>query len=262
MSSVPRRGSILVFTLLALFASLAVPTFAESFVAPIEKAHGGAAWDAQSVLQADIVVEFGGNTMIDGTMWTDTPVGQTRFELEDGTVLVFDGETAWTSPADSAFQGTRFHVLTWPYFLAAPMKLDDPGTHLETLGELPFTGGEKVPAAKLTFSDGVGDSPDDWYILYRDPETHHLVGMAYIVTFGTPVEKAEEEPHAIVYAEPVTVDGVTLFTDWTFYNWSEEKGVFGDPIGHVTVENPRFVDAPSSAFTRPDDAREEPAPGS
>ncbi|MEM8931563.1 MAG: hypothetical protein AAGE94_10325 [Acidobacteriota bacterium] len=241
---------------------LASPLAAEGFVEAVERAHGEASWDRQQVLQADIVVEFRGNTMIDGTMWTDTPVGKTRFELADGTVLIFDGDTAWTSPADAAFQGTRFHVLTWPYFLAAPMKLDDPGTHVETLGDRPFAEGRALPAAKLTFDAGVGDSPEDWYVLYRDPATDHLVGMAYIVTFGTAVEKAEEEPHAIVYSDPVEVDGVTLFQRWVFHDWSAEKGIFGDPIGRVELSNLRFVEPAANAFERPADAREEAAPGS
>lgn len=231
------------------------------FAKAVEAAHGGEAWNSRAALAAEIEVEFGGNTLIQGQMITDTPVGQTRFELEDGTVLVFDGEMAWTSPADSAFQGTRFHVLTWPYFLAAAMKLDDPGTHLKSLGQKPFRGEEKLDAALLTFGENVGDSPEDWYVVYRDSKDR-LAGMAYIVTFGKSAEEAEKEPHAILYHDYREVDGTWLSTRWSFWNWSEEKGVFGEPIGHVKLGNIRFVEPPSEAFAEPVDARPEPAPGS
>ncbi|MCG8460193.1 MAG: hypothetical protein MI919_28245, partial [Holophagales bacterium] len=231
------------------------------FSTAIEKAHGGGVWQQKSAITANISVTFGGNEMLSGRMWTDTPVGRTRFELVDGTVLVFDGRDAWTSPADSGFQGTRFHALTWPYFLAAPFKLDDPGAHLEELGERPFQDGRSLPAARLTFGEGVGDSPEDWYVVYRDSKSR-LVGMAYIVTFGKSTEEAEKEPHAVLYRDYVDVEGVSISTRWTFWNWSAEKGIFGDPIGEVKLSHPRFVDPPPEAFQRPGNARREASPGS
>lgn len=253
-------GSLLRIVLTATVAcALALPVTAENFAVPIEKAHGGEAWDAQSAVAADIRVEFGGNLMIDGRMITDTPVGQTRFELADGTVLVFDGKDAFTAPADSKFQGTRFHVLTWPYFLAAPMKLDDPGAHLEALGKRPFRDGKSLDAARLTFGDGVGDSPDDWYVVYRDDDGQ-LAGMAYIVTFGKSAEEAEKEPHAITYHDYKKVDGVSLATRWTFWNWNEKDGLVGEPIGKVTLDNIQFVEPAADAFKGPKDARKEAAP--
>ena len=219
----------------SLLVFVALPTAAD-WVGKIEKAHNKRTYSQHGALVADLVVEFGGNTLVDGRLGMDTPGGKTRLELSSGehagSVLVFDGSDAWLAPAGSGFQGGRFHVLTWSYFLAAPMKLSDEGTHVEPLGELPFMGGQSLDAAKLTFGDGVGDSPDDWYILYRDAKTKRLAGMAYIVTFGKDLETAEEEPHAIVYGGWEEVKGVWLSTDWTFYNWTREEGVISDPIGH------------------------------
>ena len=250
----------LALTLLTLFA---LPASGD-WVGKIEAAHDKSTYSEHGALEADLVVEFGGNTLVDGRLTMDTPGGKTRLEITGGenagSVLVFDGSDAWISPADSGFQGGRFHVLTWSYFLAAPMKLSDEGTHVETLGQLPFTDGQSLDAAKLTFGDGVGDSPDDWYILYRDDQTHRLVGMAYIVTFGTSLEKAEEEPHAIVYDGWQEVNGVWLSTDWTFYNWTLEDGVTGDPIGHVKLQNLRFVEFDAEAFTAPSGSKAMPAP--
>lgn len=254
----PRLRSFL-FLLAAAFVVATSPAPAQ-WVDAIEAAHDKAAYTSHGALAGDLTLEFGGNTLADGSLLMDTPGGKVRLTLDDGTVLVFDGATAWQAPADSQFQGGRFHVLTWSYFLAAPMKLSDDGTHVEPLGELPFLDGESLEAARLSFGDGVGDSPDDWYVLYRDSDTHRLAGMAYIATFGKSLEKAEDAPHAIVYGGWRQVDGVWLSTDWTFYNWSRAEGVSGEPIGHVTLENLRFVDYDADDFQAPEGAQELPAP--
>lgn len=246
--------------LLAAGAAADEPS-ARSFAEKTEAAHGGDVWNGKQALAAYITVSFGGERLFTGKMLTDTPVGKTRFELTDGTVLVFDGETAWKSPADSEFQGTRFHVLTWPYFLAAALKLDDPGTHLEDLGTQPYRGGRSLPAARLTFGDGVGDSPDDWYVIYSHPKTHQLQAMAYIVTFGKDAEAAEAaEPSAIVYDNYVDVEGVKIARNWSFFKWNPEDGVMGDQIGEVQITQPAFVTPAADAFEAPEDAEEAPAP--
>ena len=252
------------FVLVAALLLLSVPAlaggpFAADYAGPIEKAHGLDAWNAQSAFESGITVHFGGQKALDGKLITDPPGGKIRLEAVDGTVVVLNPEGVFQSPADSAFQGARFHILTWPYFIAAPMKLRDPGTHLKDLGKLPLNDGEKMPAARLTFDDGVGDTPDDWYVLYRDGK-NRLAGMAYIVTFGKDLEAAEKEPHAITYHDFQDVDGVAVPTRWQFWNWSQEKGIEGDPIGEVELRDPRFVQPGPDTFATPAGANEVPAP--
>ena len=247
----------------ALLLLLPIPALADDgadFAATIGKAHGAAGWHGQEAFAADIQVSFGGNTVIDGTLLTRTDTSGVRIELKNGAVAVWDGEEAWVTPSAEAFRGARFHVLTWPYFVAVPMKLQDPGTHVAVLGQKSLNG-EPYDTARLTFGEGVGDTPDDWYILYREPDSHQLKAMAYIVTYGNPVEKAEQAPHAIVYSDFATVDGVVVSKSWTFYNWNEAQGAHGDPIGAVTITNPRFVTPPEGAFTKPEGAVADPLPG-
>lgn len=249
--------------LFVVLACVALPSGA-SWVDQIEAAHNKNAYSAQAALAADLEVQFRGRVLVDGRLVMDTPGGKVRLELTGGEhagdVMVFDGSQAWLAPGDSEFPGARFHVLTWSYFLAAPMKLSDEGTRVEHLGRLPLLDGTEADAAKLTFGAGVGDSPDDWYILYRDADTDRLAGMAYIVTFGKSLEAAEKEPHAIVYRGWKEIDGVWLSTDWSFYNWSEDQGVFGEAIGHVTLDNVRFVPFDAETFRAPEGAKEQPAP--
>jgi hypothetical protein len=181
-------------------------------------------------------------------------------DLTDGTTLVFDGSRAWVKPAEKRFPpGARFHLLTWPYFLAVPFKLDDPGAILLETAETRLHG-EPYVTGRLEFTDGTGDAPDDWYILYADPSTYSLKGMAYIVTYGTSQQEAEKEPHAITYADYAIVNGVVLSTKWTFWLWNKGEGIHGDPIGEVTLSNLHFVEPEDDAFEKPEGAREDDLP--
>jgi len=238
----------------------APPTTPEAaFAQAIEEAHGLEAWRSQPVFAAEIDLTFGGQPALAGTMSFPTDLTASRLDLANGTTLVFDGTSVWVSPEDSPVPQARFHALTWPYFLAVPMKLQDPGTHLELLGERTLEG-VPHPAARLTFAPGVGDTPDDWYVLYRQPETDRLRGMAYIVTYGKSAEEAGKEPHAILYDAFVDVDGVAIPTEWTFWNWNEEEGTHGEPVARMILGNPRFIEADLGAFDRIEGAREDRLP--
>ncbi|MGB3179999.1 MAG: hypothetical protein WBB45_01320 [Cyclobacteriaceae bacterium] len=230
-----------------------------SFAESIGIAHGDDTWNSHQAIQGDITVVFNGSERIKGNMIAETSVGRVRIELMDSTILVWDGNKAWVSPDTSSMQGARFHLKTWPYFLAAPMKLDDPGTVWQDMtdGELL---GQNYTRRKLTFKSGTGDSPDDWYIIYKEPDTDKLKAMSYIVTYGNTVEKASEAPHVIVYDDYQEVDGTMLARSWKFYNWSEEKGIQGDSIGYVTVSNLSFTEVADSLFTEPTGAREDKMP--
>ncbi|MBB6429920.1 LolA family protein [Algisphaera agarilytica] len=95
----------------------------------IEQAHAVDTYQEQSTIKADLVIDFG-PMHVEGTAWFTPSLGKIRLELVDGQVIVYDGKTAWLSPADAEIPGppARFHVVTWPYFIAVPYKLDDAGT--------------------------------------------------------------------------------------------------------------------------------------
>lgn len=230
-----------------------------SYVQAVEDAHGLDAWSSQDAVSARIELTFGGNPALDGRMIFTPSMSKVRLDQGEASVI-WDGETAWVTPADAEFPRARFHVLTWPYFLAAPMKLRDPGTHLELLGAKQVET-KLYDAARLTFDEDVGDTPEDWYIVYREPQTHRLEAMAYVVTYGTTPEEANEEPHAIVFSDFQDVEGVAIPTTWTFRLWSEDKrGVHGDPLGEAKLTDVKFVTPDEETFAVPDDAREAPIP--
>lgn len=232
----------------------------------IEAAHAGSVYNAQAAIRADMVVDFG-PMHLEGTMWFTPSMGQVRMELTggDGVItIVYDGEQAWLSPADAAVPGppARFHVLTWPYFVAVPYKLDDPGTaHADAGGHPIRSDNESLPGVKITFGNGVGDTPDDWYMAFAEPDTGRLTALSYIVTYGKDAETANEQPSIALYDDFIEVDGVPFATTWTFHYWTPGEGLVGEPKGSAKLSNIAFVEPPAGAFDKPEGAAEAKAPG-
>lgn len=246
------------FSLGFLLASLSPATaFSENaLVTSIEAAHGGSAWASKEAFQFRLELDFGGKPRIYGSVLSNTEASLARIELDSGEKIVFDGKSAWLSPADSERKKARFDALTWPYFVAAPFKLDDTGANAENTGKKKLRG-QEYDTVKITFDSGVGDSPDDWYIAYQDPETKALLSMSYIVTYGG---KKGGDAHAIVYEDFKTVDGVVFATKWSFYKWSEATGIKGEPIGQGTLSDIKFVNLSGDEFIRPENSVEDKLP--
>ncbi|MFG0329668.1 MAG: hypothetical protein ACF8PN_07170 [Phycisphaerales bacterium] len=250
------RGGVLVGAALTLTGCATEKGLARR----VERAHEMDRWTAREVAATDLRVDFGGQTILEGRMWVEINGDRSRLELSDGATLVFDGDDAWVAPPHAPAPQARFHLRTWPYFLEAPYKLRDPGTILEDRERRMLDGAEHH-SMRLSFEPGVGDTPDDWYLLYVDPATHLLEAMAYIVTYGTPLDEAESDPHAIEYDEFTPIEGVPVPMRWTFRSWNEERGVFGDPLGGVHLSEFEFVPASQVDFNRPANSRRDKLPG-
>lgn len=241
-------------------ASSAAPdAFAERFAGPIARAHNAERWAEAQAVRTEFTVNFGGKVRLAGSLVFETRTFRARIETTEGVTAVFDGADAWVSPADAELPRARFHLLTWSYFLAAPFKLRDPGSRLDERGAL-LLDGRRYPAARLTFDAGVGDTPDDWYVVYRDPATDRLRALAYIVTYGAAVDDAEREPHCATYDGFRYVDGAWVPSRLRIYNWRESEGPVGEPIGEVLFGDIAFVTPAPGAFDRPADARRGPLP--
>lgn len=250
----------------ACSASEAPNALPNALVGGIETAHGKDAYDAMGaagkVVRVEFDVDFGGGDLLAGTMWFDTAVGQTRMELDNGAVVVFDGDMCWVSgDAPEIPYGYRFHALTWPYFVAAPFKLSDPGVSHALIEEAPLTANRTSEATKMTFGDGVGDAPDDWYVVFPVPQDGSLAALAYIVTYDMPAAYAEQKPSIVFYTQPETVEGATFATELIFHFWDKQAGVQGeDPKGVMSVSEIAFVDPPADAFVAFDGAMESALP--
>ena len=206
-------------------------------------------------LAYDLALTFGGTERFRGAVTQSPSMDRIALRREsDGAELRYDGRQVGLVRADTsqAWPGARFAAFTWPYFFAAPFKLADPGTQWAAPRDYPWRDGRPATGARLTFAPGTGDAPDDYYVVFPDPEAR-LDGMAYVVTFGKPdADAAELEPHAIVYHDYRDVGGVPVAHRWTFHNWSEEGGLDSARIGEATLRRVRWVDAKEGAYATAD----------
>lgn len=221
-----------------------VPAFAQ----PIEAAHGAEAFLRKDALRFEYALRYGEQELL-AEVYMKTDMSRIRMQRPDGAQIVWDGEDAYLSPADAEWRGPRFTVLTHPYFLCAPFKLADPGTHLEPKGDA-ILNDTTYATAKLSFDDGVGDSPKDWYLLYRDKTSDLLRAMAYIVTANRSVEEAEASPSAITYHNFVKIEGVQFPTEFRFWKWNETEGLT-ERKGTAYVGGFRFVKTDKFTFGIP-----------
>ncbi|WP_109437983.1 DUF6503 family protein [Aquimarina sp. AU119] len=228
----------------------------DNYILQIEKAHQKTAFLKHKAVSFNIDIYFGGKQRLDGKITMLTNATKIRIDKKDDSKLIYTNQKVYLCPKEANDKGARFDMFTWTYFFGFPYKLDDPGTQWElqnvkTLNEV------EHQTAKLTFEKGIGDSSEDWYIIYSDPNDHTLKAAAYIVTFGNQddTSKAEGDPHIIQYKKFKIIDGIPFATKWEFYGWSEEKGST-DKIGEATLTDITFLEDEGTIFETPENAKE------
>lgn len=219
------------------------------FVKKAETAHKAGSFRSKEVVSADIVLTWRGKEALNGTMKMLTHTGKLRIE-EEGLTTVFDGKEVYITPDTVDAPGARFGIFTWTYFMALPYKLSDPGT---IWTDTPFNtlDGKEYDSKKLSFEDGTGDSSLDWYICYTDPTSHLLECAAYIVTYSSSQEEAEEDPHAITYEAYREVDGIPISHEWKFWAWREAEGLT-EQLGFASLSNVHFEEETADMFSQPE----------
>ena len=137
--------------------------------------------------------------------------------------MAWDGEKAWSENWKGGMP-PRFLAQLNYYFLNLPWMTHDPGVNLGPpgTGTLPDDDTEYI-TIKMTFGAGVGDTPDDYYVLYIDPGTHMLRANRYIVTYAALMPKgATSSPeHLLVYDDYTDVDGLKVPVRFTVYEEGE-----------------------------------------
>ncbi|GAA4276355.1 DUF6503 family protein [Aquimarina mytili] len=197
-------------------------------IAAIFKAHGGIkAFDEKNTLIFELSNPEGNEKHT-----TDLKTRHARIETDKFT-LGFDGNKAWLQQDSTYFKGDpRFYHNLMFYFYAMPFVLGDDGISYEKTEAL-MVGDQSYPGYKISYGDGVGDSPKDNYFLYYDATSNQMKYLGYTVTFFS--KETSEKISLIEYSDWNDVDGLLLpkTLKWRTY----EEGEVGDVKSERTFVN-------------------------
>ncbi|WP_452599513.1 DUF6503 family protein [Pontimicrobium sp. MEBiC01747] len=146
----------------------------------------------------------------DGNEKTTTALKSRKslIETKDYT-LGYNGKYAWLEEhKDKAFKNDpKFYYNLMFYFYAMPFVLGDDGITYQDVEPLVYEG-KSYPGIKVSYEKGIGESPDDEYILYYDQETNKMAWLGYTVTYFS--KEKSSEFHFIKYSNWQTVNGFVL----------------------------------------------------
>lgn len=179
---------------------------------------------------------------------------QSRSELIDHPqfMIGYNGETLWVlNKSEEPYEGNaRFYKGLMFYFYAMPFVLGDSGVNYSEAEPLEFEV-ESYPGIRISYDIGVGESPDDEYILYFNRETYQMEWLAYTVTFGK--EGKSDDFHFIRYKYWQNINGLKLPVSVSWYTYED----------HVPQElrNSIIFDEVSLTEERPDSGMFNPPDG-
>ena len=152
----------------------------------------------------------------------------------------------------------RFYHNLYFYFYAFPFVVGDPGVFYEDVEPKEILG-TTYNGIKITYDEGVGDSPKDYYIIWYNPETYKMEWLMYTVTFRS--GERNENYRLINYGDWAEFEGLLLPTSLQWYQYQDD--VIGEKRGNkVVFENINIsTEAPSEdIFAMPQGAQLAPMP--
>lgn len=137
-------------------------------------------------------------------------------------LLGFDGENVWLKDLDSVKykSNPKFMYNLMFYFYAMPFVLGDEGITYSDAKPLDFEG-KTYHGILISYDKGVGESPEDEYILYYNPETYQMEWLGYTVTYFS--KEKGKEFHFIKYGDWQNVNGLILPQTLSWYNYENNK---------------------------------------
>jgi len=219
-------------------------------IAKVFEAHGGLdTWNAMQTLAFTMEKPT-------GTEVTTTDLKSRKAHIDmPNHVLGFNGEDVWLqSKGETAYKGKpKFYYNLMFYFYAMPFVLSDDGITYTDAEPLVFEG-VTYPGIQISYGAGVGESPDDEYIIYYDAETNEMTWLAYTMTFFAK-EKSKKFSY-IKYGNWQDVNDVKLPKSIQWYNVEEGKPVavrnevkFSDVKISKEKQEASFYEVPEGAET-------------
>ncbi|TYB70486.1 hypothetical protein ES677_11220 [Bizionia gelidisalsuginis] len=202
-------------------------------IAKVFEAHGGL--DHWKTMQS---VEFtmrkpGG----DEVTRTNLNSRESLIEAEN-YVIGFDGEAVWfLNRTEEEYKGyaPKFYYNLMFYFYAMPFVLADDGIVFSAAKAIEFEG-VTYPGIKIAYENGVGESPDDEYVLYYHPETFKMEWLGYTVTYFS--KEKTKEFHLKKYNKWEEVEGVLLPTEMVNYEFFNNQPI--NPVRTTAIFNAKL----------------------
>lgn len=154
-----------------------------------------------------------------GTTLVDLQHRYTLIEGEEQTVG-FDGQNVWVNPPSDQADRQRMRYNLMFYFYAFPLVIGDPGVNYQVLDPVALDG-KTFDAVKISYDNGVGDSPKDNYIVLSNQENHQMEWLMYTATFGAEVGK--DTYSLIKYEGWKEIEGVILPSSLQWYQYEDER---------------------------------------
>lgn len=135
-----------------------------------------------------------------------------------------DGKN-WVKNADGKFKiPTQFWSLLPVYFIGIPFVFDDDTANFEMLPDKIAFEGKDYDQVKITYPEGAGESPDDYYVLLIDPETKVTRGTYYTVTHPAVVGPDGPGPAKFLALDELKdINGVLLSTSQRTFKMADGK---------------------------------------
>ena len=221
---------LLVFLSLALITTLAYstpapegtpPTTGQEVVERMIEAHGGLAkWrSAPTVSFEAALLPPGADSPLVHRVTVEQGARRAYLDFpEVGAQISWDGEKAWSENWKGPFPPRFFALLSY-YFMNLPWLAADPGVSLSEPGTARlWDDPTEYITVKMTFEPGVGDTPEDYYLLHIDPTSNRLRAAELTVTYAAVLPPdVDVMTEVIVYEEFATVDGLTVPTKCSIY---------------------------------------------
>ncbi|WP_136479926.1 DUF6503 family protein [Cognatitamlana onchidii] len=188
-----------------------VNTYPES-VSRVFKAHGGLdRWNALRTLQFTMNKPNGKEVTLTDLRNRKSLISTNKFQIG------YNGTDVWINQDSLHYKGDpKFYYNLMFYFYAMPFILADSGINYENVEPLEFEGAT-YPGIKISYDAGVGESPEDEYVLYYHPETYKMAWLGYTVTFFS--KEKSKEFHFIKYGNWQDVEGMLLPETISWYNY-------------------------------------------
>lgn len=151
-------------------------------------------------------------------------------------LLGFDGDNVWLKHLDTVQykSNPKFYYNLMFYFYAMPFVLGDDGINYTDIEPLEFEG-KTYNGILISYDHGVGESPEDEYILYYNPETFQMEWLGYTVTYFS--KEKGKEFHFIKYSDWQDVNGVKLPKTLSWYKYENNKPTtFRNDVNFMNVD--------------------------